>query len=89
MIQVEVMIIPGRKTKRVRIDETVSFEKIKSDLVNALKNANLLDGEPSDYRMSISPNHTKQTFLSVKPSPGDLIYLIKTEDASVSSVELE
>lgn len=83
MIEVEIMILPERTRKRARVDPTFHLEKIKADLVKAIGL-----GEPDEYEISVSPKSKKQPYQNLKPSPGDLLILIRKEDLASSSIEL-
>jgi len=83
MIEVNVRVLPEGTRRRARIDPSAPFEKIKADMVKAIGL-----GDPDEYEMSISPKLTRLSYQSLRPSPGDLLILIRKEDLIGSSVEL-
>ena len=82
-IEIEIMVLPDKTRRKARIDSSVSFEKLKADMVNALEL-----GDPNEYEMSIAPRLTRQPLQNLKPSQGDLIILFRKEDFTTPSVEL-
>lgn len=77
------MILPERTRRRARIDPSVPLEKIRADIVRALG-----IGEPDEYEISISPKLARQPYQNLRPSPGDLIILIRKEELAGPSVEI-
>lgn len=83
MIEVDILILPGKIRRKARVDPTVPLEKIKADIVRALG-----IGEPDEYTISVSPKLATQPYQSLRPSAGDLIILFKKEDLAGPSVEI-
>jgi hypothetical protein len=75
MIEIEVLLLPQRIRKRGRIDPSASFDRIRSDIVKALKL-----GDPDDYTLSLAPKSGKLSPRAYQPSPGDLFILTKQEE---------
>ena len=83
LIDVEVLVLPKGIRRKGRVNENLSFDRIKRDIVEKLGL-----GDAADYDLAILPHNPRQTISSFKLMADDTIVLTERNEMGGAGFEL-